>query len=150
MEEVAFGVAGHKSCSGRRLGEFSKRGWLRGRNVQDTVGIPGWPQWREYWERRLMGRLRQGSGVFKCIFCSVRQGTYQHLRWPVSLLFTSSFLGLLSSSPIPPASPAPGAKSPFTSPGPQPHTHSSPSCRPNYLLITCQDVCFSGGSLEHV
>lgn len=63
-----------------------------------------------------------------------------------------SFFGILSSSPTPPTSPAPelGAKSPiYLSRSPGSH-HASPSCRPNYLLIVCQDVCFSGGSLERV
>lgn len=74
---------------------------------------------------------------------------------PVHSLPQFSFFGILSSSPHPhpppqPAQPEPGAKSPiYLSRSPGSH-HASPSCHPNYLLIVCQDVCFSGGSLERV
>lgn len=34
MEDVAFEVEGHKGFWGGRLGEFSKKRWLQGKNVR--------------------------------------------------------------------------------------------------------------------
>lgn len=51
MEDVAFMVEGHKGFWGRRLGEFSKKRWLQGRNVKTR---------REYTGR---SNVRGGSWV---------------------------------------------------------------------------------------
>lgn len=68
-----------------------------------------------------------GSLLFPSPFFSLFSGSIQAspgLRWVLKVLYLLRF--------------------------PQPHTHTSLSCWPNYLLIACQDVCFSGGSLERV
>lgn len=151
MEEVAFGVDVTKAAGAGRLGEISKRSWLRGRNAQDEAGMPGWLHWGEWWKKREMGRLRQGGGVFNARFLSVMRVLPTSQRTLCTHCPNSHSLASSPAAPTPPTSePEPGAKSPiYLSWSPGSH-HASPSCHPNYLLIVCQDVCFAGGSLERV
>lgn len=67
MEEVALGWMSAQVGAGR-LGEISKRSWLRGRNVQDEAG-DAWVASLGEWKKREMGRLRQGGGLQCQILC---------------------------------------------------------------------------------
>lgn len=91
-----------------------------------------------------MDKLRQGGRVFKYQILACVRGL------PTSQVACALANPPYSSAPsTPPTNPAPSAKSSFyLSRSPASH-----QCWPQLsaqLLITCQDISFSSGSLEHV